>query len=243
MIGLGIAAPNGIGRNVGLLEGDAELARMWMGMDLRQEAEKATGLTTFIYNDGNAAAWAELGAFPQPRPSDFAYLHVGTFIAAGIVAQNTLWEGPTGNSANLGSMLVTDRHGDQNFVHLIASVYAFEQRLAGAGIVVPPTTPLFWPWEQWEPHVSEWIEDAAAALAKALLNTGAVIEYQMAIIDGVIPTSVLGRLVSAVEAKIAQMPTLTFDAPTVGKGHLGSMAPCHGRGIPPSLSSIFFARS
>ena len=228
LMALGIAAPTGIGRNVGLLDADPELGRRWQTLDLVAEAEKATGLRACLYNDGNAACWAELGAFPAPRPASFAYLLVGTFIGAGIVAESTLWEGPTGNSANIGSMLVTDRHGDQNFVHLLASIYALQQRLAGAGIEVPPTTPLFWPWNEWEPHVEEWISDAAWALAKAVINTAAVIEFNTAVIDGVMPSEIVERLLDAVRQNMSRLPTLTFDQPQIVRGHLGGSAPSKG---------------
>ena len=241
LVALGIAAPTGIGRNVGLLNADPELGLRWQQIDIQEEAEKATGLRVSVYNDGNAACWAELSAFPAPRPGSFAYLLVGTFIGAGIVAENTLWEGPTGNSANIGSMLITDRHGDHNFVHLLASISALEQRLAGDGIEVPPTTPLFWPWADWEPHVSEWIADASWALAKAVLNTAAVIEFRTAVIDGVMPPEVLDRLLAAIRDNIAHLPTLTFDAPKIVRGHLGGLAPATGAAYLP-LYKRFYSR-
>jgi predicted NBD/HSP70 family sugar kinase len=241
LIGLGIAAPGGVGRNIGLLNEDVELGRLWEGIDIVVEAEKATGLPVQLYNDGNAACWAELTAYPAPRPSSFAYLLIGTFIGAGIVAESTLWQGTTGNSANLGSMLVTDEYGDQNFVHLLASIYALQQRLAGADIEIPPTTPMFWPWDEWEPHVSDWIEAAAPALAKVIANTAAVIEYRVAIIDGIMPAAVLDRLIDAVRAALASLPTLTFDTPEVQKGHLGGAAPSTGAAYLP-LYRRFFSR-
>jgi predicted NBD/HSP70 family sugar kinase len=241
ILGVGIAAPTGIGRNVELLNADPALGAAWREIDLKAEAQKATGMEVQLFNDGNAACWAELSALPAPRPSSFAYILISTFVGAGIVAANTLWEGPTGNSANIGSMLVTDRAGKQNFVHLLASIYALERRLAAAGIEVPSTTPLFWPWEDWEPHVSEWIDDAGPALAKALLNSAAVIEYQVAIVDGVMPGDIIDRLIESVRAAMSKMPTLTFDAPEVRKGLIGGAAPAAGAAYLP-LYRTFFSR-
>ena len=134
--GVGLAAPNNVGRNVGLLTSDPRVAEGWHGVDLVQRAAEAVGLPVMHYNDGNAACWAEIGSQPQPRPASFTYILISTFIAAGILAEGKLWEGPTGNSANLGSMLVTDRQGNQQFLHLLASIYALEHRLTDAGIVV-----------------------------------------------------------------------------------------------------------
>ena len=241
VVGLGVAAPNGIGRNVDLLEADPAMGEMWRSLDIRAEVEKASGLPVQVFNDGNAACWAELGAHPTPRPSSFAYVLISTFIGAGIVAESILWEGPTGNSANLGSMLITDRHGDQNFVHLLASIYGLERRLAEAGIAVPQTTPMFWPWSQWEVHVDEWIEDVSRALAKALLNTAAVIEFHYAIVDGVMPRPILERIIERIKVRMAELPTLTFDAPSVAIGHLGGTAPSIGAAYLP-LFRRFFSR-
>lgn len=241
IVALGVAAPSGIGRNVDLLEADPEMGRLWGALDMRTEAAKVTDLPVSVFNDGNAACWAELGAHPKPRPASFAYILVGTFVGAGIIAESVLWEGPTGNSANLGSMLVTDREGRQNFVHLLASIYGLEKRLRAAGIAVPQTTPMFWPWADWEPHVSEWIEDATRALAKALLNTAAVIEFDYAVIDAVAPPTILDRIVEGVRQHMQELPILTFDAPRVEKGHLGSTAPSLGAAYLP-LFRRFFSR-
>lgn len=228
LVGVGLATPTNIGRNIGLLTPDPKVAEAWNAIDVVEEARRTLGLPVSVYNDGNAACWAEIGSQPPPRPASFTYILVSTFIAAGILAESKLWEGPTGNSANLGSMLVTDRHGNQQFLHLLASIYALEHRLADAGVVVPPTSPQFWPWSQWEPHVSEWIEDASRAIAKALLNTAAVFEFDTAVLDGVMPPAVLERLMEATRLHMDEMPVLTFDRPKLVKGHLGSAAPSVG---------------
>ncbi len=241
LIGLGISAPGSIARNVNLLDPDPELQARWQGIDLAEAAEDATGLKVQLFNDGNAACWAELGTMAAPRPASYVYLLVSTFVAAGIIAENVLWEGPTGNSANLGSMLVNDRWGKRSFVHLLASIYALEKRLTAAGIAVPATTPLFWPWDEWEPHVTEWLQDAGDALAKTIVNTAAVFEFKHAVIDGVLPPNILDRLIKEVEAGVAAMPTLTSDTPQVLRGHLGSAAPATGAAYLP-LFRRFFSR-
>lgn len=241
LIAVGIAAPGGIGRNVDLLGGDQENAGLWRALDLAAEAHKATGLRVHLYNDGNAACWAELSAHPKPRPASFAYLLVSSFIGAGIVAEGTLWQGPTGNSANLGSILVTDRQGERNFVHLLASIYALQQRLAAAGIETPPTAPQAWPWDEWEPHVDAWIKDAAWALAQAVNNAAAVIEFRTAVVDGVMPPAIVERLLVALRECLSQLPALTFDPPQVVRGRLGGAAPSTGAAYLP-LYKRFYSR-
>ncbi|MEQ1771555.1 MAG: ROK family transcriptional regulator, partial [Devosia sp.] len=226
--GVGVATPNNIGRNISLLTPDPAIGAAWSAMNFEAEVRKASTFPVTIYNDGNAACWAEVGSRPKPRPASFTYVLVSTFIAAGILAESRLWEGPTGNSANLGSMLVTDRNGNQQFLHLLASIYALEHRLTAAGIAVPPTSPEFWPWALWEQHVAEWIEDGSRAIAKALLNTAAVFEFDTVVLDGVMPPEILDRLLEGTRTHMAEMPVLTFDRPTIFRGHLGGTAPAIG---------------
>lgn len=237
---VGVSAPSGLGRNVGLLASDPA-GRVWPELDLETELRKVTELPLHLYNDGSAACWAELGAQPRPRPDNFAYLHIGTFIGAGIVAEGTLWQGPSGRSADLGSMLVTDRHGIYRFLNQLASIHALESILVAAGEHVPPTTPMFWPWDDWEPHVVSWLEDAAPALAKVLLNTAAVIEFDHAVIDGDVPVAILDRLIDMVRASMASLPVLNTALPKISRGHLGHRAACTGAAYLP-LFRRFFSR-
>lgn len=241
LLGLGLAMPSGfdIARNSDLLGALPEESAAWHSLDVAKAVEAATGLEVFLFNDGNAACWGELAAYPPPRPNNLAYFLIGTFVGAGLIAEGRLWEGPTGNSANLGSMLVTDRQGKQNFVHLIASVFAFERRLAEAGIAVPTGNPADWYWEAFEPHVTEWLEDAGWALAKTIANTAAVMEFNIVVIDGVMPRPIVHRLIESVRRHNQALPVLTTAKPLIEEGHLGATAPAHGAALKPMYRRLF----
>lgn len=239
VLGMGLAAPSGIGRNIDLVGGSAEQAERWKELNITTAARAASGLEIFRFNDGNAACWGELTAYPPPRPANLAYFQVGTFIGAGLIAEGRLWEGPTGNSANLGSMLVTDRNGRQEFVHLIASLYALEKRLIAAGRPVPTGNPLAWPWADLEPVASEWLEDAARALAKAIANTHAVMEFSVAVLDGAMPRPIVERLVQRVRDHTRALPVLTSDRPTIEIGRLGGGATARGAASKPIYRRYF----
>jgi predicted NBD/HSP70 family sugar kinase len=239
LIGIGLASPTNIGRNIGALGAPAEQAALWQGLDLRAEVERSTGISTLWFNDGNAACWAELVMTPAPRPASFAYLHVGTFLGAGLVAEHNLWEGPTGNSANLGSMLVCRPDGERNFGHLIASLQALQRRLATAGIPVPPSDPLDWPWAEWEPHVAPWLAESGGALAEIILNTSAVIEFDLAVIDGVMPKPLIERLLAETQHALDALPVITFDRPRLVAGRLGHDAMPLGAAFMPIFRKYF----
>lgn len=231
IVGLGIATPSGMGRNADLLGTPLEVAQAWRDLDLGDRLARETGLSVSVLNDGNAACWAELAARPVPRPSNMAYFLIGTFVGAGLIAEGALWEGPSGNSANLGSMLVTDRHGQQTFVHLIASIFAFEQRLRDAGLAVPPGNPAEWDWNALEPVTTEWINDAARAIAKTITNTKAVMEFSLAVVDGVMPRAITERLAAQVQFYSDQQPVLTSDRAVVKVGLRGAVAPAMGAAL------------
>lgn len=227
LIGLGLAAPGGIGDTSSLFTPPPRQAELWAKLDIVHEAEAATGLKAQLLNDGNAACWAEFVAHASPRPGNFAFLLIDTFVAAGIIAEDRLWEGVTGASANLGSMLVTDRRGTPRFVHQIASLHALRQRLEADGLTLetalgntPPPEAQF--------VVSEWIEDASFALAQTILNAATVLEFEFAVIEGALPQPILGRLIEAVARRIVDVPSLGRSRPSVKLGHLGRSGAAQG---------------
>jgi predicted NBD/HSP70 family sugar kinase len=178
-------------------------------------------------NDGNAACWAEFVAHGSPRPGNFMFLLVDTFVAAGIVAEHRLWQGATGASANLGSMLVADRRGTSRFVHQVASKFALRARLESSKFSLSEALD-----SSREPEaqfiLSEWIEDAAFALAQTILNTSTVIEVDFAVIDAELPQPILGRIIEAVGRKLVDIPSLGRRRPEVRLGHLGRSGAAQG---------------
>lgn len=239
ILGIGLAMPSGIARNADLLGTPEPVVQGWAGLDVATKIEEMTGLLVTTFNDGNAGCWGEFIAHPPPRPSNFAYLQVGTFVAAGLVAEGRLWEGPSGNSANLGSMIVTDREGRQEFVHLVASIYALERRLRAANKSVPKGNPADWNWEALEPEASQWLDEASRALASVIMNTSAVLEFGLAIVDGVMSRDVVARLVDLVRQRVAEFPVLTSDKPVIEMGRFGSEAPARGAAGKPIFRRLF----
>jgi predicted NBD/HSP70 family sugar kinase len=239
LIGIGVASPTNIARKIGLLNAPAEQTELWKALDLTAEVEKATGVPAMWFNNGNAACWAELVMRPSPRPENFIYLFVDTLLGAGIVAEHNLWEGPTGNSANLGSVLVCRPDGGREFAHLLASTMALDRRLAEAGITRPVTNPTEWPWEEWEPVVSPWLAECGDALAQLIMTTAAVIECDLAILDGAMPRPILERLLIETREALDRLPVLTFERPMVLTGRLGQDAMPLGASFMPIFRKHF----
>jgi predicted NBD/HSP70 family sugar kinase/biotin operon repressor len=239
VVGIGLAMPGGIARNIDLVGGTAEEAAHWRDLDPVQAVAKATGLSVWLYNDGNAACWAEMTSLPRPRPNNMCYFLVSTFIGAGIIAEGRLWEGPSGNSANMGSMIITDSAGRLNFVHLVASLMALETKLFVAGMPVPVGDPQKWDWEAFEPVLSEWLDEAGRAIATAIANTAAVSEFPLAVVDGVMPRTIVDRLIEQVRRHTHELPTLTFDHVEIRGGINGVTAPAIGAASLPVYRRLF----
>jgi len=222
--GIGLATPSNLGKLIGNVDAPADQLETWRDLDLRTALEAATGLATTWFNDGNCACFAEMVMSAPPRPANLVHLFVSTYLGAGITAEHTLWEGPTGNSANLGSMLVNGHDGHRSFGHDIASTTALGRRLAEAGITLPVGNPSEWPWADWEAHIAPWIEASGSALAEIIVNTGAVLEIDHAIIDSTAPQSIIDRLVAATDAALGQLVVIGARRPRLVAGTLGARA-------------------
>jgi len=222
--GIGLATPSNLGKLIGNVDAPADQLQAWRELDLRAALEAATGLPATWFNDGNCACFAEMVMSPPPRPANLVHLFVSTYLGAGITAEHTLWEGPTGNSANLGSMLVNGHDGHRSFGHEIASTSALGRRLAEAGIELPLTDPKEWPWADWEQHVTPWIDASGSALAEIIVNTGAVLEIDHAIIDSTAPQPIIERLVQATETALAELVVIGARRARLVAGTLGARA-------------------
>jgi predicted NBD/HSP70 family sugar kinase len=185
-----------------------------------------------LFNDGHAACWAQRVAHPAPRPLSFVFLVLDTFVGGGIVAENRLWEGTNGGSANLGAMLVTDRDGHMRYLHEIASLWALERRLEPAGFrldEVVGRTPIAPALRQ---VLDSWISDAADALAQTLINTTRVMEFELAVIESALPPALTGEVVAMTDRRIAQFPNLVHSphVPVIA-GQLGRSGAAQGAAL------------
>ncbi len=231
LVGVGLAAPGGIGNPASLLQPPAGQAELWAGVDMARAAAAATGLEVSLFNDGHAACWAQRVAYPAPRPLSFVYLVLDTFVGAGILAENRLWEGAKGSSANLGAMLVTDRDGHMRYLHEVASLYALEQRLKSAGLdldavrqvpMAAAARALF----------DDWIAEASEALAQALMNTTRVMEFELAVIESALPPALTAEVAAATRQRMERFPTLGQGARvSVVAGQLGRSGAAQGAAL------------
>lgn len=228
MVGIGVASPSRFECHLHRLGAPPEQAELWRNADIAAEVGRAVGEPVAWFNDGNAACWAEFIAHAEPRPNAMAYFQVGTLVGAGITIDGQLWEGRTGNAANLGAILVADSAGQASYVYTIASILALEQRLVAAGHAPPRGDPANWDWQSLEPVATDWLDDSGRALAMAMISTRAVMELDAVVVDGVMPRAIVRRLIERVEHHLAAGLPEGADRPPLGMGHVGGAAGATG---------------
>ena len=99
-------------------------------LDLESVVVGATNACVRVFNDVNAAAlgaWALRGA----ESTSFAYLNLGTGMAAGLVLDGHVWEGARGVAGEIGYVSV-DRHGPTHVEGLAGSLEGYA---SGSGVV------------------------------------------------------------------------------------------------------------
>ena len=239
LIAIGIAMPSALDQNLPLLGAPPEQVALWQNLDLPASIERETQLPTECYFGGNAAAWAELVSYRAPRPTSFAYLFVGTFLAGSIVSQSTIWEGLTGEAACFGSMLVAGENNALVAAQQVASVTALARMLRDKGIAVPHEDPADWPWADWGNDLLPWLEKAAQANATVILNATAAVGCDHVIMDGVLPVALMTQLVDETRRQLETLENGDIARPSISQGHLGSSASALGAAELPVFRRYF----
>ena len=204
----------------------SEQAALWAELDLAGELQAETGLEVSMLDCGSAAAWAQVVHHEAPRPSRFIHFFLGNDIAAARLGEGLAWEGPLGVAANLGDMLVSDHKGQLLPAHQLASLSSLA---ALAGSAIPAHLPPHeWNYDGLGPVLDRWIDQAATALASVIYNTTTVAAASLAIIDGLLPEPLLGRLIEATETALAGLPVGARPVPRLQAGQLGPVAAAVG---------------
>ncbi|NGO08020.1 ROK family transcriptional regulator [Streptomyces sp. HC44] len=105
LLGLGIAAPGPIDGPTGTVVSPPNLPG-WDRVPLVEMFVAATGMPVALDNDATAAAIGERWIGGKARAGSFLFVYLGTGIGAGIVLNNTVLHGDSGNAGEFGHMAV-----------------------------------------------------------------------------------------------------------------------------------------
>jgi predicted NBD/HSP70 family sugar kinase len=204
IVGLGVALPfqlwswsTEIGAPSGAMDG-------WRSLALGEELERLCGWPVTLCNDATSACAAEFFFGQAWRERDFLYFFVGEFLGGGLVLNSSLYLGRTGNAAAVGSMPAPGPQGVSQLIEL-ASLYKLERRLEAAG--VDPSSIWLSPesWADFGAPLRGWLDEAARALAYAIVSAISVVDVAAIVIDGALPASVRQTLCQLVAAELEKL--------------------------------------
>jgi predicted NBD/HSP70 family sugar kinase len=227
LLDLGLAMPGDLATNLDILGAPPEQLDLWMALDLVAKLKAKTGLEVSQFNDGNAGCWAELVALQSPRPDNVIYILVSHFIASGVIVDGRLWEGATGNAAELGALLVSAGGDGPVPADQIASIAVLRERLDMAGHASWGLPAVALDHAPLAGEIEKWLGEAARAVAQVIFNANRMVEEPLVVIDTVLARETTARLVERVESELTKLPT-RWTHPRIETGKLGTQAPAIG---------------
>lgn len=231
--GLGIATPFELWNWAEEVGASRRRMKAWRDVDLGAEIAERCDLPVFMRNDGTAACGAELIMGRGAGHADFIYLFIGSFVGGGIVLNNAVYPGRSGNAGALGSMPMPVVDGQSRQLIDEASIFVLEQMLRDNGddpsvLWSPP-----FDWTGFEPLLERWLEHTAMSLARAIIASCAVIDFPIAIIDGGFPTRIREVIVRKVRASMKSFDLQGLHPPEIVEGSVGANARVIGGALLP----------
>ena len=224
IMGMGVAMPFQLWNWVSVLGVPQAEMDTWRARDLGEELGAALRLPVYVQNDATSACGAELIFGTGERPKDFLYFYFGTFIGGGLVMNDQLYLGRTGNAAAVGSIQVPAPGGGTRRLIDLASMSVLAEAMEAAG---EPSDHLWSQHDRWEvsPAVLDrWLDQAAGALAQATLATAALLEIEAVLIDGWMPVAIRAEMVRRTEAALLRLDLAGIDVPAIREGTVGADA-------------------
>lgn len=222
--GLGIASPFELWNWADEVGAPNGVMDVWRHTDLTQSLAAEMPFPVYLENDGTAACGAEFIFGKGEEFPNYLYLFIGFFIGGGLVLNNSLFLGASGNAGAIGSFPITRSDGKRGQLIDVASSLTLEARIKTAGL--DPT--LLWRedngWERFESFIDQWIKEIAPFLAEAIIATSSILDMNAAVIDGGFPTWVRGRIVAETQKAMGTLDLSGIAEPLIVEGQVGAQA-------------------
>ena len=239
LAGLGVALPfqlwswsDEIGAPAGAMDG-------WRSIGVAEEIGRISGLPVTVCNDATSACAAEFYFGDAWRERDFLYFFIGEFLGGGLVLNSSLYLGRTGNAAAVGSMPAPGPDGVTQLIHL-ASIIQLERRIERLG--GDPSSIWLTPdaWADFGAPLKEWLDEAAAALAYAIVSAISVVDVGAIVVEGSMPAAVRQTLCLLTAAELEKLDRRGLSDVRILPGAIGRDARAIGAAALPLIKN--FAR-
>src|SRR5271165_3698196 len=238
--GLGVASPFQLWTWEAEIGAPPGAMDAWRNFDVEREIAGVCPYAVTLCNDATAACAAEFFFGRGWRHRDFLYFFIGAFLGGGVVLDGALWQGRTGNAGALGSMPVVARSDPGGAPQLIAcaSIYQLERRLERAGVDASSMWATPDAWADFGPHLNDWMEEVASALAYACAAAISVIDFEAIVIDGAMPAPVRDRLTARTAEVFAGLDRRGLSDVVIVPGTIGADARAIGGAALPLIRNF-----
>ncbi|MEZ5823370.1 MAG: ROK family transcriptional regulator [Geminicoccaceae bacterium] len=236
IVGMGVAMPGEIWNWAREVGAPLPVLAQWREADIGRLLADRCPWPVMLYNDATAACAAEL-TFGQGRHHrHFLYIFVGSFIGGGLVMDGRLFTGQSGHAGAIGPLPVPDgRGGVRQLIHC-TSIFALENRCREAGHDPRELWLDEGAWSRFEPLVEDWLDEAAANIAIAIVAALSVIDLDTVMLDGAFPPSVRTRLRLKVEEAVERLDRQGLNPFVMTEGSIGDDARAMGGACLPILA-------
>ena len=222
--GLGIAIPFRLWEWAKALGLDPKDMEDWKTEDIAEKISQKWDFPIYLQNDASAACGAELVFGAQDRPRDFLYFFIGFFIGGGLVLDDSLYTGKTGNAAAMGPLPIRKSNGTTISLMDLASLVRLEQAVIEAGGIAETIWENTQNWDIDPALVDTWITATVSALVEGIIAASCIIDFECVMVEGWLPEDIRARIVAGVNAKLQGVVAPGIDLPTARAGTIGSDA-------------------
>lgn len=219
--GLGIAIPFRLwdwAQPLGLPAGEMEV---WRDHTIAEDLANVWEFPVYLRNDGSAACGAELVFGDQGKPRDFLYFFIGFFVGGGLVIDNTVFTGRSGNAAAVASIPIGIKGTKVSQLVDVASIYTLERLVTDAG----GDSGMIWDdparWALPDGVLDAWMSSAAEGIAYAILSASCLIDFESVVIDGWLPDPVRAGLVARIACRLNEIRVAGIEVPELREGSIG----------------------
>lgn len=222
--GIGVAAPFELWNWLDTVNASPRAMESWRGFDLAAAIGAICDYPVHVSNDATAACAAELMFGRGRELADYAYFFVGYFTGGGVVLNDAVYSGRTGNAGSFGTLPVGSTVAPEHQLIHNSSLYLLERALTRDG-----KDPMqIWnqpdDWAGFPAELDAWIARAGRHLAVAAVAVCSVIDFQGVLIDGGFPPPVRARLVAEIDRHLDEIDTQGIARPRILEAAVGAQA-------------------
>ncbi|ABD54289.1 ROK family transcriptional regulator [Jannaschia sp. CCS1] len=222
--GMGIAMPFFLWSWAEQIGVDQSQMADWQHRDLQAEVATALDLPVFLQNDATSACSAELVFGTHPLPRNALCFYIAFFVGGGLVLNNALFTGTTGNAAGLGPLHVPDQAGVPRPLIELASLATLEAAMEARGQARRKMWDTPERWDVPQDLLNTWVDSCAPALAHAIRSVQTILDLEMVLIDGWLPRDLCLTVTQRVQRELAAFSMTGMHRPEVRHGSLGADA-------------------